>query len=146
MSATDAFETSLLTLIFNNSNIANVGDATGLRGSSAAGDLFVSLHTSDPGETGNQTTNETAYTNYARQAVARTSAGWTISGANASNTATITFPTCGVTGATITHFGIGTAVSGTGSLLFKGALTSSLAVSNGIAPLFNAGQLDVDAS
>ena len=91
MSATNAFETNLLNHIFTNAAIANIGDATGLPASATAGSLYVSLHTADPGETGDQTTNETAYTNYARVAVARSAAGWTVSGNNASNTAAVNF-------------------------------------------------------
>ncbi len=144
MSASNSFETSLLLLLFNNTNIANIGDATGLRGSSTAGSLYVSLHTADPGEAGAQNTNETTYTNYARVAVTRDASGWTISAANASNTSTVSFPTCGASGATVTHFGIGTASSGAGVLLLSGSLTASLAVSNGITPAFTAGQLDTD--
>lgn len=144
MSATNAFETSLLTLIFNNTNIANIGDATGLRGSSTAGVFYTSLATGDPGETGTQSTSETTYTNYLRSAssAARSSAGWTISGNNASNAAAITYAQCGATGATISHFVIGTDSTGTGTALFKGALDSSLAVSNGITPSFAIGALD----
>lgn len=37
MSKTNAFENALLELVFKNTNIANIGDATGLRGSSVAG-------------------------------------------------------------------------------------------------------------
>lgn len=145
MSATNEFETELLLLIFNNTNSANIGDAVGLRGSTAAGSLYVSLHTADPGEAGEQTTSETAYTNYARVAVARSAAGWTVSAANASNTAAVGFATCGATGATLTNFGIGTAATGgTEKLMFKGALTSSLVVSNGITPSFAIGELDVN--
>jgi hypothetical protein len=144
MSASNAFELALALLIFNNTNAANIGDATGLRGSSTAGTFYVSLHTADPGEAGSQTSNETSYTNYARVAVARSSAGWTVSGSNVSNTATVSFPTGGASGATITHFGIGTDSSGSGNLLFSGALTASLSVSNGVTPAFSAGQLDVD--
>lgn len=145
MSATNGFETSLLSLIFANANIANVGDATGLRGSSTAGSLYLSLHTGDPGEAGNQTTSEATYTSYARVAVARNGTAWTVSGNNASNAAQVNFPQCTGGSNTITHFGIGTDVSGTGTLLFKGALTASLAVSNGITPGFAAGDLDVNA-
>lgn len=143
MSKSNAWETALLSLVFNNSNAGSIGDATGLRGSSTAGSLYVSLHTSDPGEAGSQTTNETSYTNYARVAVARSGAGWTVSGNAVSNAAAITFAACGATGATITHFGIGTDASGTGVLLYKGALSSSLAVSSGITPAFAIGELDV---
>ncbi len=146
MSATNEFETALLNLIFLNTDVAGVGDAAGLQNSAAAGSLYVSLHTADPGEAGEQTTSETAYTNYARVAVARSGAGWTVAGNNASNAAAVAFPTCGVTGATLTHFGIGTDSSGgTGMLLFKGALTSSLVVSSGITPSFAIGEIDVTA-
>lgn len=80
MSLTNAAETALLGLIFNNTNWTNIGDATGLRGSTGAGSFYISLHTADPGETGAQNTSETAYTGYSRIAVNRTAGGWTISG------------------------------------------------------------------
>ena len=142
MSKSNAWETALLQLVFNNDNAANIGDATGLRGSTTAGSLHVSLHTSDPGEAGSQTTNECAYTSYARVAVARTSGGWTISGNAVTNAAQIQFPQCTGSSETATHFGIGTASSGAGVLLYKGALSASLAISSGIQPQFGAGDLD----
>lgn len=145
MSASNAFETALLQLILQNANIANVGDATGLRGSSAAGSLYVSLHTGDPGEAGSQTTNEATYTSYARVAVARSGAGWAVSGNTGDNVAAINFPACTGGSNTITHFGIGTDASGAGTLLFSGALSASLAVSSGITPSFAAGALDITA-
>lgn len=145
MSATNAFETDLLELIFNNTTLAAIGDATGLVGSSAAGSLYISLHTADPGEAGDQTTNEATYTSYARVAVARTSGGWTVSGNNASNAAEVAFAEATGGTNTITHFGIGTDSSGAGNLLFSGALDASLAVSSGITPSFAIGALDVDA-
>jgi hypothetical protein len=142
MSASNACENSLLLLIFNNTDFALIGDAAGLQNSATAGSLYVSLHTADPGEAGSQTTSESAYTNYARVAVARSGAGWTVASANVSNAAAVTFPACGVTGSTITHFGIGTDSSGAGVLLFSG--TCSLVVSSGITPSFAIGALDVD--
>lgn len=122
MSKTNTYENELLLHIFNNAAIALIGDAAGVLPSAAAGSLHVSLHTSDPGEAGDQTTNETAYTNYARQAVARSGAGWTVSGNQVSNAAAISFPQGGLTGATLTHFGVGTALSGAGKLLISGPL------------------------
>lgn len=142
MSATNVFENGLLSLIFENANYANVGDATGLRGSSTAGVFYISLHTSSPGETGSQTTNETAYTNYARVSVARSTAGWTVASGTADNDATITFAQSG-SSSTITDFGIGSDASGAGNLFMKGTLTASLAVANLITPSFAAGALDV---
>jgi len=139
MSKANTFENDLLQLIFNNVDIADIGDAGGLQNSATAGSLYVALHTADPGEAGDATTNETAYTDYARVAVARTAGGWTVSGSSVTNTAQITFPQCGVTGATITHASITTASSGASKILYSGALSSSLAVANQITPFFAAG-------
>jgi hypothetical protein len=132
---------SVLALIFNATAWADIAENDS---SSPATNLYVSLHTADPGVGGAQTTNETAYTNYARVAVARTTSGWSAPSSGAtSNAALIQFPQCGVTGATITHVAIGTASSGTGTVLYAGALNSSLAVANLIQPQFAAGDLDV---
>ena len=146
MSATNSFETSLLQHIFQNAAIANIGDVTGLPAAATAGSFFVSLHTANPGEAGAQNTSEVSYTGYARQAVARSSAGWTVSGNNASNAAAIAFGPCTAGSATITHWGIGTASSGAGNLLFKGALSASISVttSSNATQTFAIGALDVD--
>lgn len=109
------------------------------------GNLYVSLHTGDPGTGGDQTTNECAYTSYARVAVVRdnTGAGFTTSGSTRSNSAEVTFPTCTGGTETVTFVAVGTASSGTGRVLYKGALSSSLAVSNNITPRFIASALQV---
>lgn len=143
MSATNEFETNLLKHIFQNLAIANIGDANGVLPSATAGSLYVSLHTADPGETGDQTTSEANYTGYGRVAVARSEAGWTVSGNAASNAAAVTFGTCSAGSNTITHFGIGTAETTAGHLLFSGEAT--LSVSAGITPEFAIGDLDVTA-
>lgn len=144
MSASNASENSLLLLIFNNTNFANVGDATGLRGSSTAGSLFIALHTADPGEAGDQTTSEATYTSYARVAVARSGAGFTVSGTaptQVANAAATTFPACTGGSNTITHFSIGVATSGASVIIASGVLSASLAISNGITPSFAIGAL-----
>lgn len=141
MSMTNAAEAALLDLLFLNVDWANIGDAGGLQNSAAAGSFYISLHTSDPGEAGNQSTNEASYTGYARIAIARTAGGWTRSVSTISNTALAQFAQCTGGSATVTHFGIGTDLSGAGNLLLKGALTSSLAISSGIQPQFAAGAL-----
>jgi hypothetical protein len=143
MSATNAFETSLLGLIFTNVAAANVGDAGGLLPSATAGVFWISLHTADPGEAGGQTTSESAYTNYARQSVVRTTSGWTVAGGTVDNDAAITYPEGGATGSTVTDFGVGSDETTAGNLFLKGALGDSLAVANGITPSFAAGALDI---
>lgn len=138
MSKSNALENSLLLLLFNNTNIANVGDATGVRGSSSAGSLYWSLHTADPGEAGDQTTNETNYTSYARVAGARSGGGFTVTGNSVSPAADVTFPTGTGGSGTITHFGLGTASTSTGVLLYSGTLTPNQTVGNGVTPVIKA--------
>jgi hypothetical protein len=142
MSKSNAWETGLLQHLFNNDNVANIGDATGIRGSTVAGSLYISLHTADPGEAGDQTTNEATYTGYARVAVARSVAGWTVSGNAVTNAGAITFGACTAGSNTITHFGVGTDSAGAGTLLYSGT-TNSVSVTSGVTPSFPAGDLDI---
>lgn len=140
MSKSNTFENEILAHIFNNANIANIGDATGLRGSSAAGSLYLSLHTADPGEAGTATTNEISYTGYARKAVARSPAGFTVSGNAVTLTADVDFGkmTAG-TGGTVTHFAVVKEVSGASVVLYKGAASPTIVVANGIIPRLETG-------
>lgn len=131
MSKGNTFENDLLKLIFNATAIANMADNAA---SSPLTNLYVSLHTADPGEAGDQTTNETTYTSYARVAVARTSGGWTVSANSVSPVANIDFPTCTGGSATITHWAVGTASSGAGKLLYSGAVSPNISVSSGVTP------------
>lgn len=131
MSKGNTFENDLLKLIFQATAIANIAD-------NAAGspltNLFVSLHTSDPGEAGDQTTNECAYGSYARVSVARTSGGWTVTNNNVSPAANIDFPQASSGTETATHMGVGTATSGAGKLLYSGTITPNIAISSGVTP------------
>jgi hypothetical protein len=144
MSMSNVSEAALLDLLFLNTDWANVGDAGGLQNSAAAGSFYIALHTGNPDETGDQTTSElsaASYTTYARVAVARTGGGWTRSVSTIENTALVQFPQCNGGTQTATHFSIGTAASGAGSIVLYGELTSPLAISNGIQPQFAAGAL-----
>lgn len=146
MSKTNVWESDLLKLVFNNTTASLIGDATGLVGSATAGVLYVSLHTADPSEGGSQTSSEATYGAYARVSVARTVGGWTVvevdSGpSTVTNAAQVNFPQCTSGTNSITHVGVGTSSSGTGKLLYKGALASPLAVSQNITPSFAASTL-----
>lgn len=139
----DTFETNILKLIFQNIDVANIGDAAGLQNSATAGSFYIALFTADPSDSAQGT--ETTYTNYARVAVARSSGGWTVSGNNCSNAAAITFPTCGVTGATLTAFAICLGdTEGADDAIYWGELTADLIVSAGITPEFAIGDLDIN--
>ena len=149
MSKSNTWESDLLKLVFQNIDAALIGDATGLRGSSTAGVLYVSLHTANPTEGGSQTSSETTYTGYARVSVVRSAGNWTVtlvdSGpSTVTNAAQVNFPQCtDNVGAphTLLYVGVGTAATGTGKLLYSGALASSLAVSQNITPSFAPGTL-----
>ena len=131
MSKGDTFENDLLKLIFNATAIANIADNAA---TSPLTVLYVSLHTADPGEAGSQTTNEVAYTGYARVSVARTSGGWTITANSVSPVATIAFGLDTVGSGTATHAAVGTASSGAGKILYSGALSPTIAYAPGVTP------------
>lgn len=134
MSKSNTLESAILQLIFNATPIANIADNAA---SSPLTNLYVALHTGDPGETGNQSTNEVSYSGYARVAVARTTGGWTVSGAaptSVSPVATIAFPVCSSGSATATHASVGVAASGLSNILYSGALTPSISITAGDTP------------
>ena len=120
-----AYSNDYLFLVFNNIDLAGIGDANGLYGSDTAGQLYVSLHQADPGAGGNQSSNEANYTGYARVGVARSGSGWSVAGGQVSNAGTVTFPACGGGTNTLTHFGVGTDASGPGLLLYSGPLAAT---------------------
>ena len=130
MSKGNIYEEDLLKLIFNATAIADLAenDAT-----SPATTLTVALHTADPGEAGTQATNETAYTGYARIAVARTTGGGTVTGGSVSPVANIDFGECTASpGGAITHFSVGTGVGN--KLLYSGTVTPNITMAVGVIP------------
>lgn len=132
MSKGNTFENDLLKLIFNATAIANLADNAA---SAPITNIYVSLHTGDPGEAGNQTTSECAYTSYARVAVARTSGGWTVTSNSVSPVANISLPAATGGSETATHFAVGTDSSGTGKVLYKGAISPNIVISSGVTPI-----------
>jgi hypothetical protein len=137
MSKSNTAENGLLALIFNQTTW------TGVAATSGGTAYFLALHTADPGEGGDQTTSEAAYTSYGRVSINRNSGGFTVSSSTVQNAAEIVFPTCTGGSETLTHWSLGLASSGASTILYKGSLNSSLAVSNTIAPRFAAGQLTI---
>ena len=141
---TDAWEAALIDLLFLNTACALVGDASGLQPSATAGSLYLSAHTADPGEAGDQTTSECAYTSYARVAVARSGAGWARTLGVIANVASIAFPACTASpGSPITHIGIGCSSSAAGKLLYRIDLGSPVTVTVDAIPTIAVGLLTV---
>ncbi len=131
MSKTNNWENSILLLLFNATATTNVADNAA---SSPLTNLYVSLHTSDPGETGTQSTSECNYGSYARVAVARSGSGWTVTANSVSPASAINFPEATSGTNTATHFGIGSLSSGSGVLYYKGAITPNISITSGVTP------------
>ena len=130
----NTFENDLLKLIFNATAIANIADNAS---ASPLTSLYASLHTSDPGEAGDQTTSEATYTSYARVGVLRQSGagGFTVTANSVSPQANISFPAGTGGSGTVTYAAIGTASSGAGKLLYSGTVTPNIVTGNGITPV-----------
>ncbi len=131
VTSSSEFANSLLKLIFNATAFANMADNAA---SSPFTNLYVSLHTASPTATGNQTSNEAAYTSYARVAIARTTGGWTVTANSVSPVATVIFPAATGGSETETFFGVGTSSSGAGHLLYFGSISPTIVVANGVTP------------
>lgn len=112
--------------------------------------LWVSLHTADPGNAGNQTTNEVAYTAYSRIATQRTASGgtggWTISTTfspcSVFPTTGVTFPQC-TTASTVvvTNWSVGTssATGTTTNLYYTGTVTPNISLGANVTPSLTTG-------
>jgi len=130
-------ENALLLLLFNKTTwtafaISDAGTTT---------NIYISLHSADPGEAGDQTTSECAvgtFTGYARKGVLRTVGEWTVSGTTtcfARNNNIISFdPITAGTSTSHPFAGLGTSLSGAGMLMASGALTTTIYLANGVTP------------
>lgn len=141
-SMVNSFENSLALLLFNNTAITNIGDATGLVGSTAAGSTQLALSSAALSDTDTLlTATELAYTGYARPTQARSGAGWTVSGDTASNAALIQFGSM-TAGGPVTAVHVGLGFISTGNVLrLQQALTSNLVINNGVNPQFAIGAM-----
>lgn len=132
MSLSDAARNSVLKLLFQGVNWANMADNAA---SAPLAQLYVSLHTADPGSGGNQSTSEIVYTGYARIPVVRSAAGWTVVGNVVQNAATITFGlmTSGA-GGTVTHAAVGFSLSGAGAIICSGPISPNRVIVPTVTP------------
>lgn len=126
-----AYKNALLKLIFNAVPMEGLADNP----AGALTNLWLALHTADPGAGGNQATSEVTYTGYSRVAILRTSAGWVIVGNAANPVVPIEFGemTAGTAG-TALWASIGTQGSGNGMVLYRGVLNPSIPFSVGVTP------------
>lgn len=130
MSFSNTAETAVLNYVFVGTNVSWDGNT----------DLYLALHTADPGETGTAVTSEAAYTSYARVALTRAT-DFNVSGNTVSNANLEQFPQCTGGSETITYASIVTTSAGAGTIIARAALNTSIPVSSGIQPQFAAGAL-----
>ena len=127
----DVAETAILSLIFNATAWANMADNAA---SSPQANIAVALHTADPADSGTMATSEATYTSYARQSVARTSGGWTVTNNSVSPAANIDFA-AGTGGAgTVTHASVGKTGGGAAAIHMVGTVTPNIVTGNGVTP------------
>lgn len=131
MSISNTTENNLMLLIFNATAWANYADNAA---SSPQTNIHVGLHTADPGETGDMTTSESAYTSYARVNVARSGSGWTVTNNSVSPAANIDFPAGTGGSGTVTHFSTGKTGGGATAILFSGTVSPSIVTGSGVTP------------
>jgi hypothetical protein len=131
MGKSNTFAAGWLALVFQGTTIAGIAQNVV---SGALTELWVALHTANPGAAGNQATSEAAYTGYARVGIVRTSSGWSLSGEEINPVSNISFPTCTGGTETETYASIGTDQTGTGEILYSGPITPPISVSPGIPP------------
>ena len=91
----------------------------------AGATLYLALYTADPGEAGSATTNEAAYTSYARAAITKAT-DWTDGGSTFTNAVLVQLPQCTGGSETLTHGALVTTASGAGQIIVSGALGASL--------------------
>jgi hypothetical protein len=125
------FDNQFLLLTFNAVAIANLADNAG---TAPLTNLWIALHTADPGNTGNQSTNEVSYTGYARVAVSRDSAGWAVTINSCSPVAPITFGACTAGSVVATYFSVGYASTGATEILYSGPVTPNIGIATGVTP------------
>jgi len=132
MSIADVTENAILNLVFSATTWANYAQNAA---TTPETNIIVALHTADPGDAGAQNTTEAAYTNYARQNVARSN-GWTTAATGSvSPVANIDFPASGAAGSTITFFSTGKSGGGASPILWSGTVTPNIAIgASGITP------------
>jgi hypothetical protein len=128
----DITENAVLNLIYRATPWANYADNAA---SIPETNIIVGLHTADPTDAGNMSSNESAYAGYARQNVAR-STGWTAAAAGQCLlAANLDFPSSTAAATTITNFSTGKSGGGASAILMTGAISPTIPIGgSGVVP------------
>lgn len=150
MTISDTTELAILELVYRATAWTNYAvNAT----TSAQTNIGISLHTADPGDTGNASTSEVTYTSYTRVNKTRdnnASTGWQAASAGAiSPQTTISFPAGTGGSGTVTHWATAasnaTPPTGGQTILWSGTVTPNIVTGNGVTPqLLNTSTVSLD--
>lgn len=131
-----AFAYDILKLLLHGTPIPGFAD---FPAAGAVQNLYIGLHTADPGPDGTQETNACTYTGYGRRGMGIGDAvgvsNWNITGDKASPAMRVEFPE--MTGGVeqlATWITIGTSYTGPGRVLFRGKLNPSIQCRVGVIP------------
>lgn len=130
------FANDLIKLILTGVAIPNVADNAV---ASPLTNLYISLHSADPGAGGFQDTSAMVYTGYARIAVPRLPANWAITNNVARPAGRLEFGemTAGAEALAL-WMAIGTSATGAGKILLRGLLSPNIQCRLGVIPAIKA--------
>lgn len=131
MAGSNFIDAGMLALIYQ--AVAIPGIATNATSAPIA-NIYIALHTADPGQAGTEATNEVAYTGYARVAVVRSSSGWVLTGNTINPAATINWPTGTGGSGTAAFWSTGVAASGATSIINSGPISPPIVCGAGVTP------------
>lgn len=135
MSISNTTETAIMKLVFQAVAWGNYADNAA---TSPQTNIGLSLHTADPGDTGDATTNEIAYTSYTRINKTRDATNWPETSGSVSPNANLDFPAGTGGSGTATHFASAksnaTPPTGAQAILWSGTVTPNIVTGNGVTP------------
>jgi hypothetical protein len=114
VSKSNNFETAFLQSLFESAALATIGTSPAV---ALGANFYIGVHTSDPGEAGTAVTNEATFTGYARVAMPRDTATWTVTGNEVLNDIDVSFPLCTGGTNTVSHWSIVNTSAGAGTVL-----------------------------
>ncbi len=131
MSIGDTTEDNILLLYFLATAIANIADNAA---STPETNIHYGLQTAVGTDANTMSTNEIAYTSYARTNVARSGSGHTVTTGSVSPDANIDFPAGTGGSGTATHFAAGKTGGGAADVYWQGTVTPNIVTGDGITP------------
>jgi hypothetical protein len=137
-----SFDAGLVAHIFQNADLAGIGDANGLLKSAGGGNFYLALYTTPPSDSYQGI--EATFGNYVRMPIPRSVNGWSVSGFDAINVLRVVFPMCSNVSGMVNSFSINTgSAAGVDDAIYWGYLAKSLNVIQGTNVVFAIGSFSM---